>query len=84
MKMPSMRRNRKEMYSKPWDNFDWLHGGVKRPFEFSSGITFHSSYSDLSSPSIKEDITELKATEKELERKVKKIIEEIKKERSSE
>lgn len=79
-----MRGNRKERYSKPWDNLDWLYGGVKRPFEFSSGITFLSSYSDLSSPSIEKDIIELKVTEKELERKVKKIIEEIKKERSSE
>lgn len=82
--MSSIRGNRKERYSKLWDNLDWLYGGVKRPFEFSSGITFLSSYSDLSSPSIKKDITELEATEKELGRKVKKIIEEIKKERSRE
>lgn len=82
--MSSMRRNRKEMYSKPWDNLDWLHGGVKRPFEFISGITSLSSYSGLSSSLIKKDITELEVTEKELERKVKKIIEEIKKERSRE
>ncbi|MCW4031816.1 MAG: hypothetical protein NWF08_00285 [Candidatus Bathyarchaeota archaeon] len=82
--MSCMGRSRKESYSKPWERFDFLYGGIKRPFEFSAGITFSSSYSDLSSPSIKKNFAESKVIEKELERKVKKIIEEIKKERSSE
>jgi hypothetical protein len=77
-----MGGSRKKNLSKPWEMPDLLYSGVRRPFEFSAGITFSSSYSDLSSPSIKKENTESKVIEKELERKVKKIIEEIKKERS--
>ena len=77
-----MGRSRKKSSSKPWEMLDLLYSGVRHPFEFSTGITFSSNYSDLSSPLIKNDVTESKVIEKELERKVKKIIEEIKKERS--
>lgn len=82
--MSTVERNRKESCSRPWNNLDWLYGGIRYPFEFYSGISFSLSHSDLSSPSIRKNFAESKVIEKELERKVKKIIEEIRKERSSE
>ena len=78
-------RGRKSISSQPWQMPGWLYGGVNRPLEIFGGVSPSSGDSNLSSPSIKGDTTNTaasKVAEDELKKKVSRIIEEIKKERT--